>query len=62
MLFIDDVGFNSATIQSPFDILSFSPFEICILNRNYMSSDIVGKKIADPSSLIESIKFFNFIK
>ena len=24
--------------------------------------DIVGKKIADPSSLIESIKFFNSIK
>ena len=27
-----------------------------------VAADIVGKKIADPSSLIESIKFFNLIK
>ena len=27
-----------------------------------VAEDIVGKKIADPSSLIESIKFFNSIK
>ena len=27
-----------------------------------VAADIVGKKIADPTSLIESIKFFNFIK
>ena len=27
-----------------------------------VGEDIVGKKIADPQSLVESIKFFNFIK
>ena len=27
-----------------------------------VAADIVGKKIADPTSLIESIKFFNSIK
>ena len=27
-----------------------------------VAADIAGKKIADPSSLIESIKFFNNIK
>ena len=27
-----------------------------------VGSDIVGKKIANPLSLIESIKFFNYIK
>ncbi len=27
-----------------------------------VAADIVGKKIADPTSLIESIKFFNYIK
>ena len=27
-----------------------------------VAKDIVGKKIADPESLIESIKFFNYIK
>ena len=27
-----------------------------------VAEDIVGKKIANPRSLIESIKFFNYIK
>jgi len=27
-----------------------------------VATDIVGKKVADPSSLIESIKFFNNIQ
>ena len=27
-----------------------------------IAEDIVGKKIANPNSLIESIKFFNYIK
>ena len=27
-----------------------------------VAADIVGKKIANPNSLVEAIKFFNYIK
>ena len=49
------MGFKAINITLGIPFIRVSP-------DHGVASDIVGKKIADPTSLIESIKFFNLIK
>ena len=48
-------GFNGINYTGSLDIIRVSP-------DHGVGQDIMGKKIANPDSLIESIKFFNCIK
>ena len=48
-------GFNAINLTLGLPFIRVSP-------DHGVATDIVGKKIADPSSLIESINFFNSIK
>ena len=48
-------GFDAINITLGLPYIRISP-------DHGIATNIVGKKIANPKSLIESIKFFNFIK
>ena len=49
------MGFKAINITLGIPFIRVSP-------DHGVASDIVGKRIANPASLIESIIFFNFIK
>ena len=48
-------GLNAINITLGLPFIRISP-------DHGVAKDIVGKKIADPKSIIESIKFFNLVK